>query len=83
MAVRRVTQNAAVNRDLGPVDSSWHQTEAGDGERVLSAQFTDGVVHQNRRPVPQQDAVVLPVASGGRPADPQRPAVTERRHGES
>lgn len=83
MAERRVTQNAAVNRDLYPVESSRHQTEAEDRERVLSAQFTDGLVLQNHWAIPQQDTVVLPVASGGRPADPQCPAITERRHGES
>lgn len=77
----RVTQNAAVNCHLGLIESSWYQTEGV--ECVLGAQSTDGLVQQNLGAVPQHDAVVVPAASGGRPADPQRPAVTERQHDES
>ncbi len=65
-AVCCVTQNAAVNCDLCTVEPSWHQ--AGDGD--LGTQFTESLVHQNRGAVPQHDTVVVPLASGGRPADP-------------
>lgn len=78
MAASSVTQNATMDRDLSPVESTGHETR--EGEEVLGSQFTDGLIYQNRQTVPQQDTVVIPVSSGGRPANPQSPAVTERRH---
>lgn len=77
-AARRVAQSAAVNRDLCAVESSGDQAE--DGEGVLPARLTDGLICQNRRAVLQEDAVVLPVASGGQPAEPQCSSIG--RHGE-
>lgn len=62
MAVSHSAQAAAVNRNLYFIESSRHQTQVWDGEGVLSAGFTDGHVHQYHRDVPQQDAVVVPLA---------------------
>lgn len=72
-----------MNRHCTLIDSSGHRAESQNGERVLDAQFANGLVHQNVGTILQQDAVVIPVAPGRHPAEPKELSVTNRQNCES
>lgn len=77
-AASRVAQISAVHGQLYHVAATRDQTQAANRRLEPPAQFTDRSIQQDGHAVGEQHPVVVPVASGGRPGEPESAVVDGR-----